>query len=320
MQASSVVGTPLFSFAFEALRREDDTFEDAVDALVELIHETQEIHENQAVIEQLVPRLVEVRPLVSAAKDDTERMRGFARLFAEAGERYAVLIVKHVPTFLPIVEALLECASCEDLDVVRITFAFWKHLSDVLSRAPRDPSVQPIVEVFNRLVDIIIGHLRYPTDDSSLTAEERDDFRDFRHVIGDTLKDCCQVLGSTICLRHAYDLVARASSEGRSWQDIEAPLFAMRSMGAEVDPNESEILPLILDSIPKLPQHPKIRYASILVVSRYTEWIARHPDQIVAQLSFVSSGFSDQNKDVWLASADAIKWLCRDCREVCPLR
>jgi transportin-3 len=317
MPASLVVGTPLFGFAFETLKREDDTFDDAVDAVVELIHETQEIGDNAAVIEQIVPRLVDLRPLVSSAKEDTDRIRGFARVFAEAGEWYAVLITKHVSTFLPIVEALVECAACEDLDVVRITFGFWRRLTGILLKASADASsVQPLIQIYHRLVDIIIGHLRYPADDSEFTAEERDDFRDFRHVIGDTLKDCCQILGPTVCLRRAYELVARASSEGGSWQDIEGPLFAMRSMGAEADQTDEEVLPLVMEAIPKLPQHPKIRYAAILVISRYTQWIARHPDQIVAQLSFVSSGFSDQDQEVWLASADAMKWLCRDCRAV----
>lgn len=41
----------------------------------------------------------------------------------------------------------------------------------------------------------MIKHLTYPIDVESITAEERDTFRDFRHEMGDVLKDCVLILG-----------------------------------------------------------------------------------------------------------------------------
>ena len=99
-----------------------------------------------------------------------------------------------------------------------------------------------------------------------MTAQERDEFRAFKHAMGDTLKDCCFILGSSVCLRIAYGTVRSSLSRPTTvWQEIEAPL-STRSMGAEVDPNDDEVAPLIMDLIPELPAHPRVRYAATLVI------------------------------------------------------
>jgi hypothetical protein len=139
--------------------------------------------------------------------------------------------------------------------------------------------------------------------------------------MGDTLKDCCYVLGSSTCLNKAYEMIKDALTEGNndrtaSWQAIEAPLFAMRSMGAEVDFREDKVVPLVMDLLPNLPNHPRIHYAAILVVSRYTEWIDLHPTYIPFLLSYLSSGFEKPDSEETAAAAQAMKYLCRDCRRV----
>jgi hypothetical protein len=132
--------------------------------------------------------------------------------------------------------------------------------------------------------------------------------------MGDTLKDCCHVLGATICLRKSYDMVAQAMAKPQpSWQEIEAPLFSMRSMGAEVDNDDENILPHIMDMLPRLPEHPRIRYAAILVISRYTQWINRHPANLAFQLQYVSAGFELADEMVSAAAAQAMKFMCQDC-------
>jgi len=316
--AASVVGnSPLFDAAFEALQT-DELFDEAVSIICDLIHETLEIEDNIEVIQKIVPRLIGLKPLILAATDDIERIRGFTKILAEAGEWYIPLMLQHQSTFFPIVEQLAQCARCEELDIVQITFSFWYKLSKGLQKAPDNPANQPFIDIYTTLVDIIFGHLKYPEDLASLTAQERDDFREFRHNIGDTLKDCCAVLGVNACLKRAYDAMVREIQLGHSakWQAVEAPLFAMRSMGAKVDPSDNEILPEIMNTLPRLPPHPKIRYAAILVISRYTEWTEQHPEHVPFQLDYISAGFGDADNEVWLASASALKYLCQDCRRV----
>lgn len=314
--ATSVAGTAILAAAFSALSS-DELFDNAVNVIVDLIHETQELDDNMSIIQELVPRLTSLKAalLDPATRADEDKMRGYCRVLVEAGEWYEPLITRHLASFLPLVEAIAECAAYDHLDVVGITLNFWYKLARGVRRVRDDPANRPLLDVFAALVGTIIRHLHYPADAAALAGQERDDFRNFRHAIGDTLKDCCGVLGAAACLRRSYDIVAAtlAAPGDKPWQAIEAPLFSMRSMGAEVDPHDNEVMPLIMDLIPKLPAHPKIRYAAILVIGRYTEWIELHPEHIQFQLPYVSAGFDDADAEVSAAAAQTLKYLCRDC-------
>jgi transportin-3 len=71
-----------------------------------------------------------------------------------------------------------------------------------------------------------------------------------------------------------------------------------------------------MDLIPSLPNHPRVRYAALLIISRYTEWVNVHPDYIRAQLQYVSAGFEDPDTEVCGAAGQALKYLCQDCKQV----
>lgn len=308
--------TPLFAYAFEALAS-DDLFDSAVDVICELIHETQEIDDNMPVIQLIVPRVIALKPQLSVHREDPDRIRGYARIFAEAGETYRLLLLQHTEAFFPLVEAIGECSAYPDLDIVPITFPFWMRLAQNIGKKP---SVSPLfLDAYKALMEVIIRHLHFPADNASLVGQEAENFRSFRHVMGDTLKDCCFVLRTDTCLLATYQLITTALSrppDAISWQEIEAPLFAMRSMGAEVDPNDQNAVPKIMDLIPSLPLHPRVRYAALLIISRYTEWINKHPEYISYQLGYISAGFDDSDTEVSAAAGQALKYLCQDCKQV----
>ncbi|KAJ8296639.1 hypothetical protein OF846_000989 [Rhodotorula toruloides] len=318
IRAGSLAGTPILASAFSSLSN-DQLFDNAVDVLVDIIHETQELQENIAIIQEIMPRLTALGANLANedTREDEDKMRGYCRIFVEAGEWYEPLIVQHPDTFLPLVELIKQCAAYEGLDVVGITLNFWYRLSQGVHRAGPNPSMAPLLQVFADLVGIVIRHLHFPDDSTPLTGEERDTFRDFRHKIGDTLKDCCKVLGAGPCLQQAYDVIAQAVAAGDAvrWQDVEAPLFSMRSMGAMIDVHDNELVPKIMELLPKLPQHPRIRYAAILVIGRYTHWTQQHPDLIQFQLPYVSAGFDDTDPEVLAAASQTMKYLCKDCPE-----
>ncbi len=318
LSASSVARTPLFDFAFEALKS-DDLFDAAVDVVHDIIHETQEVEDNVQVVQMIVPRVIDLRTRLREAWDDMETVKGLCRVFSEAGEIYSSLILQHPETFLPIIEVIAECTAYPDQEVPPYTFRFWWQISKSLKeRDPgaEDPAYLPLRRVFMKLQDAIIKQLQFPADEADITAAERDEFRSFRHYLGDTLKDCCEVLGADVCMKRSYELVAQAVNKpgGFVWQEIEAPLFSMRSMGANVDPNDDEILPHIMDILPQLPPHNKIRYAALLVISRYTEWIDHHPSYLEFQLNYISAGFEITDDEVSSAAAQAMKFMCEDCK------
>ncbi|KAF9581145.1 Nuclear import receptor, partial [Lunasporangiospora selenospora] len=308
---ASLVNNPLLSISFKALQM-PELFDMAVDVVCELIYQTKDIEESLPVIEEIFPNLLPLRQeIVKNIEDDNEsNVRGLCKIFVEAGECYLSLVVRHTDHFRGIVEGIAQCASYHDLDVVPMTFQFWYQLADELRKHEEARVIYQ--DIYANLVDVMIRHLHYPDDLDSWTAKERDDFREFRHYMGDVLKDCCIILGSRVTLGKAYMRITEAASKSPpKWQEVEAPLMALRSMGSQVDDDENEVLPEIMKLLSQLPEHPKIKYAATLVIARYGSWTDKHPEFIEYQLTFVSSGF--ENDEVVAASALAMKLLCKEC-------
>lgn len=322
---SDIMGTPLLDIMFEALSN-PETFDPAVDCICSVIKETREVSESMDVISAMYPRIIGLRPRIAIGKDDPDAFRGYTTIFAEAGESWHMLIAEQPVAFRELVECVAECTSLdEDLEVVEYTFYFWYCLKQMIVMDLYAEARKVLDDIYLQLISVIIRHLHYPPGDSNKDLfhgdrEAEEKFRSFRHKIGDVLKDCCAVVGSTRALQEAYQKLMtalQATLNGDSsvtWQDIEAPLFSMRAMAREVDLNEDEMLPNIMKSLVQLPEHDKIRYAATLVLGRYTEWTARHPEYLEFQLQYITNGFTTNSKDVTRAAAQALMHFCQDCK------
>ncbi|KAI9229379.1 MAG: armadillo-type protein, partial [Piptocephalis tieghemiana] len=349
MQA--VGDSPMVRLAFEALGSED-LFDTACDLIVTMVQETQEVEEHLSLIPTLCELLQGVHArLVSLEEeadddddddDEVETRRGLCRILTHAGEAYIVLLVKHAESFQGLVQALLTCARQRDLECVGMTLYFWESFTHYLlaSSSEATSPLELYTPLFQRLEDTMIRHLQYPRyafpdltpggaltsseNSSTWTLEERDAFRDFRHRMGDTLKDCADALGPEAALKRPLSLLLRhiqtygqgGPGQG-SWQAIEAPLFSLRALGSRVPLSEEEVMPKIMEILSQLPPHPKLRYAATLVISRYTPWTAAHPAFLTYQLNFISSGFDPKlgggSPEVIQAAAVALNYLCQDC-------
>lgn len=308
---SSLLNSTLLSSLFNSLQ-DESLLESGIETLIVLINETQEVQDNNDLITVI---LLELSKPLTINQEDNDVVRLFTRLYCQIGETYLSLILSSPPSFNHIIQAIISSSSYHDLDIVQITFNFWYKLAHSLEiKSDLKPHFVPI---YSSLLDIFINHLKFPTDQYSISAQEYDDFRSFRHYIGDTLKDCCTVIGSSYCLSKSYSLILDAINSNE-WQSVEAPLFSIRSMGSKVDyQSDDAILGNIFNLLQNLPQHPRIKYAGILVASRFTEWINIKPDYIPFYLSFITTGFDLSCKDVDIpaASSQALKFLCEDCNK-----
>jgi transportin-3 len=317
---TDLIRSPLVELAFSALD-EESLFDEAVDFLCAVFAETSEVNDPTMVqsIQQLFPSLLALRPRLAGSKDDPDAFRGYARLFSEAGEAWVILCAREPQQFLPLVEAIAEAAAVdEDLEIVKFTFIFWYNLKQALLSERYAQAKATYAPIYAGLVDILISHLHYPSgDDADLFSgdkEAEETFRSFRHEMGDVLKDCCNVVGGSICLGKAFSKVKQLlATSSAQWQQVEAPLFSMRAMAREISTDEEEVLPQIMETLLSLPEHPKIRYAATLVLGRYTEWTARHPDVLLPQLNYITAGFKRADHDVTSAAALALKHFCADC-------
>ncbi|KAK6606329.1 hypothetical protein H4I96_04791 [Botrytis cinerea] len=282
-----------------------------------IFKETREVDEYMPTIEILLPRVLALQPRIAQAaqEEDSESFKGFTRIFAEAGEAWVVLIAREPKVFRPLVEAILECTHRDfDKDAISLTFIFWYELKLYLILEMYIEARMQYVDVYSSLVDIMMKHLEFPTadgaDETDLFDGDRDaeeKFREFRHHMGDVLKDCCEIMGVTPCLTKVYDAIkawmgsyasqATAASVPH-WQQLEAPLFGMRAMGRLI------------------PHHEKLRFATIMVLGRYTEWTSNHPEFLESQFQYIVSSFTTDSKEIVRAAAMAMKFICSDCKHL----
>lgn len=320
----------LTELIFKSLNN-DKTFDKAIECLCTIMVETRDM-DNYELIDALYQQLLQ---LFTFMKDkmstDEDIYSGVTRLFVEAAEAWHVLIAKNPKHFKPLVEILLHCCevgSNHDLDVVKFTFMFWYMLKQIITLPKFEESKAEFTDIYEKLIGVIIVHLTYPTDndnDNDLFGgdkEQEDKFKEFRYEMGDVLKDCCAVVGPTRALNVPFQQIQQIltnPSKSSQWQSLEAPLFSMRAMAKEVPLKEKTILPVIMNYLVSLPEHPKIRYAATLVLGRYTEWTSRNPEFLQPQLNYIINGFSNENinnKEIIVAAAHALMFFCQDCSKL----
>lgn len=313
----------------------DRSFEAAVDCICTILRDTREVDESIEVIQLIYPRLVALRPKIAKAADsaDQDTYKGYTRLFAEAGEHWVVMIARLPIEFRGLVECVLECCARDsDREAISLTFLFWYEFKQMITLEKYATARKSFENVFTNLVDVMIKHLQFPTpegsDESDLfdgDREQEEKFREFRHQMGDVLKDCCEVITVTECLGKAFVLIQQwISSYGSQatdnqvphWQELEAPLFAMRAMGRMVSPEENIVLHQVIPLMVQIPNHEKLRFQAIMALGRYTEWTAQHPDYLQPQLNLIMAGFKHESKEVVKAAALAFRFFGTDCRKL----
>lgn len=332
--AADVVNSLLFDAIINALS-EETSFEAAVDCLCTILRDTQEVDESIDIIRVIYPRILLLRPKISefANSGDFEAYKGLTRIFAEAGEAWVVMIARYPSDFRGLVESILECCGRDqDRDAIALTFLFWYEFKQIITLDKYKETRLQYRDVFSKLVDVMIKHLEYPRPDGADQTdlfdgdrEQEEKFREFRHQMGDVLKDCCDVITVTDCLGKAFDLIQKwistfgpqaSDSSVPNWQELEAPLFSMRAMGRMVSPEENVVLRQVIPLIVQIPDHEKLRFQAIMALARYTDWTAQHPEFLQPQLNFVIAGFSHNSKEVVRAAALAFKFFGTDCRKL----
>lgn len=331
----TIVQSPLCDVVFHGIAS-DSASKEASETLCTILRETRDVDESAAIIKVLLDRILQLRPKVQTAvrEEDADTFEALTKIFSTAGEAWVVALVREPKPFRPLVEAILECAHLdENREVIEHTFDFWYELKQYLVLERYIEARLQLVDVYSTLVDILFKHLQYPQDthgnandlfEGDREAEER--FREFRHRMGDTLKDSCSVMGVTDCLNKVMASIKTWSEERSSttsapgvvphWQELEAPLFAMRAMGQMVPPDEGIVLPQLIPLLVEIPPHEKLRFATIMVLGRYTEWTARHEEYLQPQFNYIVTSFQTDSKEVVRAAAMAIKYFCTDCKHL----
>jgi transportin-3 len=330
----NVIKSPLMEAVLNGVSS-DGCSQEASECLCTILRETCDVDESRDAIEAVFPRIIALQPRIQKVveEEDAEQFKALTKVFATAAEAWVVAIARQPAHFRPLIDAVLECAARDkDKDVMEHTFEFWYNLKQYLVLEIYIESRVALVDVYSKLVDILLSHLQYPQPENGNEAdlfdgdrEQEEKFREFRHKMGDTLKDSCEVLGVTECLNKVLraiqswmQLYANQVSGDvvPHWQELEAPLFAVRALGRMVDKDEDIVLPQLMPLFVQIPNHEKLRFATIMVLGRYTEWTAAHPEYLESQFTYIVSSFSSDSKEIIRAAALSIKYFCTDCKHL----
>lgn len=322
--------------------KNDETFDTSIDCLISIINQIdifddKNLDNNLKFIEIIYNELINLKYLIVENWDDPIIIERLTELYSTTGENWHTLIVKNPENFQNLVEIILQLSTYEeDLDIVKYTFKFWYELKSMLVLNNFKNSKKIFKPIFIKLIEILINHLKYPTisDSTNISIlfnnnkENEDKFKDFRYEIGDVLKDCCLVVGQYDSLSIPFNklklLIDSNNNSNIKWQDIECLLFSIRALAKEIDKNENEILPQIMNYLIQLPENPKIRYAATLVLGRYTIWTSQHPDFLQLELNYIIEGFKidqmnyndDEKMQIIIATSHALKYFCMDCNDL----
>jgi len=83
-----------------------------------------------------------------------------------------------------------------------------------------------------------------------------------------------------------------------------------------VPSNEEVMLPRLIPLIVQIPDHEKIRFQAVMVLGRYTEWTAKHPETLQEQLQFIIAAFNHPSREILQAAAMSFKFFCTDCADL----
>lgn len=311
-----------------------NSFDAAVDCLIAIVRETRDVDDTLDTIQKLSPIIMSIRPMLAqaASEEDIDVFKGLARLFAETGENWVVLIAREPLAFKPLVETILEVSAKDwEKEAIGYTFRFWEDLKLWLVMDKYDLAKRTFSPIYSQLVDNMIDLLEYPDSAAGLTdlfegdREQEERFKNFRHDMGNVLKDCSDVLGAETCLSKTYrriqTWVATYGSQVTGdtvprWQTLEAIIFALRGVGQVIPADENVMLPQLIPLLVQLPNNEKLRYQAVLTLGRYTEWTAQHPETLQAQLEFIMGSFSYPSKSVIRGATHSFQYFCTDCAEL----
>lgn len=327
-----VVNNPLLQ-SFVTFLGHDDLFDVTVDLVVELVRSYYDVERDLVLIQWLVPQLMQLKDAFqSAAKDEnTDKCLGLCRIFTEMSESYITLLVGDLEMGqAAVVDLLLDCMSYPDVEIADVTIPFWfRFIEELLRMEKREREVKlaKLAPNLIRLASICMQHIQFQDEFPRLPSDKQQDFKAFRHELGDILRDFCELLGVESILQHCVqglEQIFQMPADQRRWEAIEAHLFCFRSIARHVESSRSEVvntpIQLIFQHLPQFSEHPAICYTSCLIVSRYVEWLKKHPAFLPQQLAFLNQNVMNSTQDprfaeweVARAASAAIRSIATDC-------
>jgi len=308
---------------FESVVNNGD--EESVDFVIEVMRRFPSFYrENERLVEAWVGKVMELVPVFENIKvgGDEERVRGFVRIFTDMGESYVSLLMDSRDLNQgALVNLVLECAGVTNREVACITMNFWYMFVAEIERLEPYEFRQDKIDGFSRIFTDLVGvccRLLVVEEGVEEDGDFEDEQRQNRIYTADTIEDTCRLIGGSEVLQQIGKRIQfiheRAQNGQPDWREIEACLFAIKSVSNYIPQDESAVIPHVMNLLQTMINHPStspppiMRQTINILIGRYGQWLSQHPTYLSDFFNFLISGL--KLPPTCSSSALAIKSLC----------
>ncbi|KAK0415397.1 hypothetical protein QR680_011925 [Steinernema hermaphroditum] len=242
------------------------------------------------------------------AADENEK-HTYARIFVEAAETFAISIaLKPDQGFgnLKMLDIMVAMAECADTELIDMSFGFWYHFGDCVYEEIEDADNDEYCSTFRpyvrRYIRQLLMHCRHEPDDEFVPGGSFDDFAEFRGRICDAFNDVCFIIGYDECLQIIADYYSTCE---KTWVEIEAVVFFLKSFIRGVRDHDASFIPDILEAVINTGNdcHPLLSCSMIGLVKNAESWISQHPACLDAVMEWLIARLKDERFAVKAARA-----------------
>lgn len=252
---------------------------------------------------------------LSVANEDQDKSKNFCKIFSELAESFLEKIINNSTreSYYYAVKALdlvLMCVGHHDYEVADLTFSLWYVLSEELYHKNSKESNELFKPFVERLITALCRHCQIEPDHEGL-LKDNDDFKYFRSKASDLIKDVVFVVGSSNCFKQMF---LNLQNPTATWDQSEASLFVMQSVGKNILPDENEIVPQVVEAILNIQDqtaHIAVKYTSVMLLGELCDWVELHPNTLDPILHFLVSYLPQPG--IGPAAAIALQNICTTC-------
>eukprot|EP00057_Strongylocentrotus_purpuratus_P006191 XP_011660665.1 PREDICTED: transportin-3 [Strongylocentrotus purpuratus] len=305
---------------FELLKKSDTPsmlHEATSDCLCAALYSMEDVEEHLPLAKVLYQgiNLLPEAYTMAVAEEDVDKCINYCRIFTELAEAFMEMMVETPNQAfgdLRTLDAVLTCVGHPQSEVAEITFNFWYRLSEIIYKRDSRELTDLYRPYIERLIHSLSVHCQIDTEHEGI-PDESDDFGDFRVRVSELIKDVIFIVGSSSCFAQMFHNLA--SQQGASWEVTEAALFIMSSVAKNVLPDETTVVPQVMQAIISLPEgtHRAVRYTSTRILGELAEWIEKHPDYLDPVLNFLMTGLRDE--ELASVSGKSIQSICSTCQD-----
>lgn len=308
---------PLLNYVFESLQDEgpNDLIHDAAaDTVCGAVLLCENYTKYQHLTHYLLNQIYKLENVYhhSVSNEEIDKSVNYSRIFTEMAESIVSPLIVDVASEqsnfnipeLKIIDLLLHCIGHYDYEVAEITFHFWFRFTELIHKKS---SLLPLFSsISNKLIHGLTRHCQLECDQEGLLSIDSNLY-EFRLRVRDLIKEVIFIVGAKNYIKDSNlvgDLETNLqqlshSSPNVNWEEVEAQLFILSCIVADIKDDD----PLILSIINLVLQtnsanlHTQIFATNCTILGELSQWLETNHQYINPILNYLLTIITSTNQN-----------------------